>query len=83
MKLSENRRSGGLSLLMAILSGWFFLAGFEKAWSISHIMSLVILITAVPLTVYYYGRDFFHFGDCLTLIGRTNRTTTLRPASPS
>jgi hypothetical protein len=59
VKLDTNRRSGGLCLLFAILSAWFFLAGFEQPWTISHITMLVVLVTTLPLSVYFYGRHLF------------------------
>jgi hypothetical protein len=60
MKLYSNRALGGVFLLVAIVSGWCFVAGFEQAWSRGHITTLVILISALPLSIYFYGRDFFH-----------------------
>lgn len=54
-----NRRLGSIGLLFTILGLWFFMAGFEQPWSISHIGTLVFLIFGFSLCVYGYGRALF------------------------
>jgi len=59
MQRYTNRAWGSLGLLFAILGGWFFLAGFEQAWSIGHIGALAFLIFGLALALYGCGKGLF------------------------
>jgi hypothetical protein len=59
MQRCTNRASGSIGLLFSILGGWFFLAGFERPWSIGHIGTLIFLIFGLALALYGYGKVFF------------------------
>jgi hypothetical protein len=56
MKLYSNRALGGLFLLIALIGGWCFLAGFEHAWNSQHIAFAVIWPPSLVLSIIFYAR---------------------------
>ncbi len=52
MQRSGKRELLGTGFLFAIGGGWFFVAGFEAFWTVSHIASMGFLILGLALCIY-------------------------------
>ena len=52
MQRASKRELVSLGVLFVILGGWFFVAGFEQPWTVSHIGALVMLVLGVVVCCY-------------------------------
>jgi hypothetical protein len=59
MQLSSNRAVGGIGLLLTIIGGWLFVAGFEQPWTAGHFGTLALLVLGLLLCFVGYAKALF------------------------
>ena len=57
MQVTTKRSLGGIFLLVAIVSFWCFLSGFEQPWTNFHMASLIIWPIALALAGFFYSQS--------------------------